>query len=225
MVQRWVSHRELRLIVYCCHLLTEPDQTCKDFLILFFFFVFFRWKYKTNPVVLNCQIKFLYSKHYRHKTKYIKKAKTRKTLSAFWYRDSLGRLWIWSALNNWRQIWFKYFFSSFFWRFLCVFFYHQPTTTNPLFSLDVGLLAGTSILSILLAIRKNTLYWQTVCPHSLFDSHAGSGSIRSLLCCVVLCLFFHSLLCSGSLLTPFFSECAIISTNSYKYDGRTECSV
>lgn len=81
MVQRWVSHRELRLIVCCCHLLTEPAQTCKDFSFPFFFFFFSDENTKQIRLFWIARSSFC-SKHYRHKTKYIKKAKTRKTLSA-----------------------------------------------------------------------------------------------------------------------------------------------
>lgn len=107
-----------------------------------------------------------------------KKAETKMTLF-FWKCDSLARLWIWTALNNGCQI-----NLSSFWTVSLRIFCHQPisglVSLHPkmsLFGLDVGHLAGTSTLSMFLPVQKNTLYWHTVCPTSLFNSYAGSDSI------------------------------------------------
>lgn len=225
MVQRWVSHRDLRLIVYCCHLLTEPDQTCKDFLILFFFLFFFRWKYKTNPVVLNCQIKFLYSKHYRHKTKYIKKAKTRKTLSA---SDTaihsegfeFGVHWITDGKSGSNTSSLLFLTVS-----LCFLLPSTNDNKSPLWSWcrppgwhfhPQHPSSNTEKHIVLTDSMSSFPLW--------FIRRFWIHSFTPVLCCFV-SFFLHYLLCSGSLVSPFFSECALISTNSYKYDGQTECSV
>lgn len=109
-VQGWVSHGELKLIVYCCHLLTEPPQMCNEFLILFFLNENTKHR-KYTSLFWIARSRFC-SKHYRHKTKDIKKTDTHKVLSAS--DTTIHSQWIWAVLNNWWQIWFKFLkFSSF----------------------------------------------------------------------------------------------------------------
>lgn len=166
MAQRWVSHGELRLIVNCCHLLTEPAQKGKDFGINFFVSDE-NIKQRKNQVVLYCEIK-----HYRNKTKHIKKAAAQIILSACETAIDLegfeyGLHWITDIKST-------FFFDGF--------SESSSACKNSLFGLDVDHLAGTSNFSLFLPIQKNTLSWQFVLIPSLIHMQVQNPFIHFLYC-------------------------------------------
>lgn len=202
-----------------CLLLPPTDRTSSDvqgfFISIFFFFS----DENTKQIRLFWIARSSFcSKHYRHKTKYIKKAKTRKTLSA---SDTaihsegfeFGVYWITDGKSGSNTSSLLFLTVS-----LCFLLPSTNDNKSPLLSWCHP--PGWRFQPQHPSSNTEKHVTDRQCPNSLFDSYAGSESIRSLLCCVV-----HSLLCSGRLLTLFFTECALISTNLYKYDGRTECSV